>query len=75
MMEDRDDLVYNVVMNHEQQYSIWPAGRDMPTGWRPAGKRGTKQECLDWLDDAWTDMRPLSLRNSQQAPKAGEDRA
>jgi MbtH protein len=67
-MEDRDDLVYQVVVNHEQHYSIWPGGRKPPAGWRPAGKRGAKQECLAWIEDVWTDMRPLSLRSSSGRP-------
>jgi MbtH protein len=55
-------MVFVAVVNHEEQYSIWPADRDLPDGWRPAGKTGTKQECLDFIEAVWTDMRPLSLR-------------
>lgn len=55
---------YKVVVNHEDQYSIWPMELDMPTGWRSAGKSGTKQECLDYIETIWTDMRPLSLREA-----------
>ncbi|MEM1252997.1 MAG: MbtH family NRPS accessory protein [Cyanobacteria bacterium P01_H01_bin.21] len=55
---------YRVVLNHEEQYSIWPAVREVPSGWRDAGKSGTKQECLDYIEKVWTDMRPLSLRKS-----------
>jgi MbtH protein len=63
-MPDRDDdpTVYKVVLNDEEQYSIWPADRDNPPGWRDAGKAGTKQECLTYIEQVWTDMRPLSLR-------------
>jgi len=53
---------YKVVLNEEQQYSIWPTWKPDPPGWRDEGKRGTKQECLDHIDKVWTDMRPLSLR-------------
>ena len=53
---------FTVVCNHEEQYSIWPAGRDIPLGWRSVGKTGEKQECLDYIAEIWTDMRPLSLR-------------
>ena len=53
---------YSVVVNHEEQYSIWPAGRELPIGWRAEGKQGTQQECLDYINTVWTDMRPLSLR-------------
>jgi MbtH protein len=61
MFEDETrDL--KVVVNHEEQYSIWPADRENPPGWRDAGKVGKKAECLDWISEVWTDMRPLSLR-------------
>jgi MbtH protein len=53
---------YTVVLNHEEQYSIWPADQPVPAGWREAGKTGTKDECLAYVDEVWTDMRPLSLR-------------
>ena len=53
---------YTVVLNHEEQYSIWPADREMPCGWREIGIRGTKAECLNHIEKVWTDMRPLSLR-------------
>jgi MbtH protein len=54
--------VHKVVLNHEEQYSIWPIDRENPPGWRDAGRQGSKQECLDYIDEVWTDMRPLSLR-------------
>jgi MbtH protein len=60
--EQQDSTVYKVVVNHEDQYSIWPAGRDNALGWRDAGSSGSKQECLDYIKGVWTDMRPLSLR-------------
>jgi MbtH protein len=60
---------YTVVMNHEEQYSIWPESRDIPSGWRSVGTRGTKDVCLDWIEKTWTDMRPLSLR--QELARAG----
>ncbi|MFI5906736.1 MbtH family protein [Dactylosporangium sp. NPDC051541] len=53
---------YVVVLNDEEQYSIWPADDEVPAGWRAEGKRGPKQECLDHIDAVWTDMRPASLR-------------
>jgi MbtH protein len=59
---DRDSTVYRVVVNHEEQYSIWPDGRDIPAGWREAGPSGTKEECLAYIKEVWTDIRPLSLR-------------
>jgi MbtH protein len=51
-----------VVRNHEDQYSIWWADREIPAGWQQAGKTGSKGECLDYIDQVWTDMRPASLR-------------
>jgi MbtH protein len=63
--EDREDTTtYKVVVNHEQQYSIWPADRENPSGWLDAGRVGPKQECLDHIKEVWTDMRPLSLRRT-----------
>jgi uncharacterized protein YbdZ (MbtH family) len=60
---DREDTTtYNVVMNHEEQYSIWPVGRELPLGWSTVGKSGPKPECLEYIKEVWTDMRPLSLR-------------
>ncbi len=58
-----DTVTYKVVLNDEQQYSIWPADRENASGWRDAGKSGTRQECLAYIKEVWTDMRPLSLRN------------
>lgn len=60
--EKEDKTVYTVVVNDEEQYSIWPAARDLPPGWRSVGKQGSKAECLAHVKEVWTDMRPLSLR-------------
>ncbi len=57
---------YKVVVNHEEQYSIWPADRENALGWRDAGKTGTKDACLDYIKEVWTDMRPLSLRRQME---------
>ncbi|WP_437334475.1 MbtH family protein [Sorangium sp. So ce394] len=65
--EHEDNIIYKVVVNHEEQYSIWPEYRENPLGWRDAGKTGTKAECLDHIKEAWTDMRPLSLRKQMDA--------
>jgi len=59
--EPEDRTVYKVVVNHEGQYSIWPADRENPLGWKEAGKSGSKQECLSHIKEVWTDMQPLSL--------------
>ena len=56
------NLEYRVVVNHEEQYPIWPAERDLPAGWSEVGKRGRKAECLEYIGQVWTDMRPKSLR-------------
>src|SRR5260370_3810972 len=58
--------MYKAVRNHEEQYSIWPADRENPLGWRDAGKSGTKEECLAYINEVWTDMRPLSLRKKME---------
>ena len=64
--EQEDTTTYKVVVNHEEQYSIWPAYRELPLGWREAGKEGLKDECLAFIEEVWTDMRPLSLRESME---------
>ncbi len=60
--EQTDETIYKVVLNHEEQYSIWPTYKENPLGWKDAGKSGTKAECLEYIKEVWTDMRPLSLR-------------
>jgi MbtH protein len=60
--ETADRMLYKVVKNHEEQYSIWPAGRANALGWTDEGKSGTKEECLAHIKEVWVDMRPLSLR-------------
>ncbi|HEY2290409.1 MAG TPA: MbtH family NRPS accessory protein [Thermoanaerobaculia bacterium] len=62
MSTDDHYAVYRVVINREEQYSILPIHEDNPDGWRDAGKQGTKEECLEYIVQVWTDMRPLSLR-------------
>ena len=73
--EQEDTTTYKVVVNHEEQYSIWPAYRENPLGWRDAGKSGPKPECLAYIKEVWTDMRPLSLREkmAEQAAFTGEN--
>jgi len=65
--DPEDKTTYKVVVNHEEQYSIWPLDRENPAGWRDAGKSGTKAECLAHVKEVWTDMRPLSLRKQMDA--------
>ena len=61
-----DTTIYKVVVNHEQQYSIWPSDRSNAVGWTDVGKSGTKAECLAYIKEVWTDMRPLSLRQQME---------
>jgi MbtH protein len=63
-MNDDRQREFRVVVNDEEQYSIWPSDRDLPAGWRAAGQVGSEADCLSHIDDVWTDMRPLSLRRT-----------
>ncbi len=65
--EREDNTIYKVVVNHEAQYSIWPAERANALGWTDAGKQGFKGECLAYIKEVWTDMRPLSLQKAMKA--------
>lgn len=69
--DDEDTTLYAVVVNHEEQYSIWPEDRELPLGWKTAGKSGTKAECLAYIESVWTDMRPLSLRKKMEEAGRG----
>ncbi len=60
--EARDTNKYKVVINHEEQYSIWVVDQDPPRGWKPTGFVGTREQALDYIEEVWTDMRPLSQR-------------
>lgn len=64
--DKEDTTIYKVVMNHEEQYSIWPDYKDVPKGWKHVGKTGLKAECLSYINEVWTDMRPLSLRKKME---------
>ncbi len=61
-----DTRIYKVVVNHEEQYSIWLADKENPLGWRDVGKSGLKADCLEYIKEVWTDMRPLSLRKKME---------
>ena len=65
--DEQDDAVYRVVVNHEEQYSIWPDFKEIPPGWTDCGRKGSKHECLAYIKEVWTDMRPLSLRRQMEA--------
>jgi MbtH protein len=66
-MSETKEETYVVVVNHEEQYSIWPTYKSLPTGWKSVGKSGPKQACLDYVNETWIDMRPLSLRRQMDA--------
>jgi MbtH protein len=68
--EQEDTRTYKVVVNHEEQYSIWATDKPNPKGWNDVGKTGSKEECLGFIKEVWTDMRPLSLR--KQMEQAGQ---
>jgi MbtH protein len=63
----QEEPLYQVVVNGEEQYSIWPADRPLPLGWRAEGKTGPREACLAHIKEVWTDMRPLSLRQATKA--------
>jgi len=66
-VDDIQGPTHKVVVNHEEQYSIWPVSRDNPAGWTDAGTSGSKAECLAYIEAVWTDMRPLRLRQQMAA--------
>ena len=70
MSWDDEDAIFKVVTNHEEQYSIWPDYKQIPAGWRAVGKSGKKRDCLAYIEEVWTDMRPLSLRRHMENPAA-----
>lgn len=63
---------YKVLVNDEEQYSIWPATREVPAGWHEVGVSGSKEECLEHIKEVWTDMRPLSLRKKMEEMNASK---
>lgn len=69
-MKSGDTQIYKVVINQEEQYSIWPDDRENAPGWRDAGKNGSQAECTRFIKEVWTDMRPLSLRKELDGAKA-----
>jgi len=64
--DEENNTVYQVVVNHEEQYSIWPDYKEIPNGWKAVNKSGSKQDCLSYIKEVWTDMRPLSLRRQME---------
>jgi MbtH protein len=68
--ELEDKTIYHVVMNHEEQYSIWPTDQECPKGWTVVGNAASKKDCLAYINEVWKDMRPLSLRKKMEADAA-----
>ena len=71
---DREEGIFRILVNHEDQYSIWPEWKAIPGGWRDTGTGGDKTACLEHIEKVWTDMRPLSLRRfmEEQAPDSSQ---
>ena len=65
---DREGATFRVLVNEEEQYSIWPDYKAIPAGWRDTGTQGDKAACLAYVESVWTDMRPRSLRRHMEAP-------
>lgn len=61
-----EDARFEVLVNDEDQYGLFPASLPAPSGWRPAGFSGTESQCSAWVDEHWTDMRPASLRRAME---------
>ena len=75
MEEEEDNAIYKVVVNHEEQYAIWPADRENALGWNDAGKTDLKSDRLAYIKETWTDMRPLSVRKKmEEGSKKNQDR-
>lgn len=62
--ESQENVVYEVLVNEEEQYALWLQDREIPLGWSKVGKQGGKDECMAYIDEVWVDMRPLSLRRA-----------
>lgn len=77
-VDQGEGVTYLVVVNDEEQYSIWPSGREVPAGWCPVGVSGTEDECVAYVDEVWQDIRPRSVRMAlarpAPVPEAAEDR-
>lgn len=69
-MFEHENTLYQVIINEEEQYSIWFADHEIPREWKAVGKTGSKDECFDYIKEVWTDMRPLSLRKKMEEEQA-----
>lgn len=72
---DDENGEFCVLVNHEEQYSLWPTFREVPGGWKKVGPEGARQECLDWIEANWTDMRPKSLVEAMEKEKAAREKS
>jgi len=68
-----DSQQYQVVVNTEEQYSIWPADKSLPPGWSNIGFQSSREQCLEHIREIWKDMRPLSLRRAMDFPTKSQD--
>ncbi len=73
MSEDREDI-YRVIVNNEEQYSIWPADREVPAGWNDAGKSGPKEEVLEYIKQIWHDSAPDHIRRLREEKERERDK-
>ena len=70
---DDERIEYQVLVNHEEQYSLWPSFKEIPKGWEQVGPVGNKEDCLAWVEEVWTDITPLSVRRQlEEAATARE---
>lgn len=69
-MSTDSNETYIVLINHEEQYSLWPSAKSVPAGWTVAKTEAPKAECLQFVEENWTDMRPLSLRKAMEQAQA-----
>ena len=61
---DDENGTFHVLVNDEEQHSLWPAFKEIPSGWRSVFGPSSRQAALDYVDEHWTDLRPKSLRDS-----------
>lgn len=72
---ENPEAVFKVLVNHEEQYSLWPADLPVPGGWTETGTQGSKAECDEYVRQVWTDMRPKSLREAMARDAEEQRRA
>jgi MbtH protein len=70
---ESEDREYCVLVNEENQHSLWPTSLNVPAGWTQVGPKGLRRECLDWIEKNWTDLRPKSLIASMDASRLDQN--